>query len=110
MDTRAWILVGAVAALLTMGAAGLLLVRLFRARKLLMDAGVPLRSKALVSAAVIYTVCPVDLIPDPVYLDDIAFLLLALRSLPAPGPGRLGRRVPCEGRPGPGVRRERGHS
>ncbi|MFB6783578.1 MULTISPECIES: YkvA family protein [unclassified Streptomyces] len=110
MDTKAWILVGAVAALLTMGAAGVLLVRLFRARKLLMDAGVPLRSKALVSAAVIYTVCPVDLIPDPVYLDDIAFLLLALRSLAAPGPGQLGRRVPCEGRPGPGVRRERGHS
>jgi hypothetical protein len=110
MDTKAWILVGAVAALLTMVAAGVLLVRLFRARKLLMGAGVPLRSKALVSAAVIYTVCPVDLIPDPVYLDDIGFLLLALRSLPASGPGQLGRRVPCEGRQGPRVRRGRGHS
>lgn len=31
----------------------------------------------------IYTVSPVDLIPDPVYLDDIGLLLLALRSLHA---------------------------
>lgn len=31
----------------------------------------------------IYTVSPVDLIPDPVYLDDIGMLLLALRSLHA---------------------------
>lgn len=33
--------------------------------------------------AVAYTVSPVDLIPDPVYLDDIGLLLLALRSLHA---------------------------
>lgn len=31
----------------------------------------------------IYTVSPADLIPDPVYLDDIGVLLLALRSLQA---------------------------
>lgn len=31
----------------------------------------------------IYTVSPVDLIPDPVYLDDIGLLMLALRSLHA---------------------------
>lgn len=31
----------------------------------------------------IYTISPVDLIPDPVYLDDIGILLLALRSLHA---------------------------
>ncbi|MEV0494477.1 YkvA family protein [Streptomyces atratus] len=110
MDTKAWILVGVVAALLTMGAAGALLVRLFRARKLLIDAGVPLRSKALVWAAVIYTVSPVDLIPDPVYLDDIAFLLLALRSLSAPGSGQLGHRVPRAGWPGRRVRRDGRHS
>ncbi|MGW8989656.1 YkvA family protein [Streptomyces zhihengii] len=61
--------------------AAVLLVKVFRARKLLMDAGVPLRSKALFWAAVIYTVSPVDLIPDPVYLDDIGVLLLALRAL-----------------------------
>lgn len=92
MDLTAWLLVGAVAALLTMGVAGVLLIRLIRARRLLMDAGVPLRNKALVWAAAIYTVCPVDLIPDPVYLDDIGFLLLALRSLSAHGRGLPGRR------------------
>lgn len=30
-----------------------------------------------------YTISPLDLIPDPVYLDDIGILLLALRSLHA---------------------------
>ncbi|MFH9268552.1 YkvA family protein [Streptomyces sp. NPDC017546] len=81
MDTTAWLVLGAVAALIMMAAAIVLLVRVFKARKLLVDAGIPLRSKALVWAAVIYTVSPVDLLPDPVYLDDIGFLLVALRSL-----------------------------
>lgn len=83
MDTTAWLVIGAVLALLTVGIAGVLLVRVFRARKLLVDAGIPLQNKALVWAAVIYTVSPVDLLPDPVYLDDIGFLMLALRSLHA---------------------------
>lgn len=81
LDLTAWLVIGAVAALLTMGAAAVLLVRVVRARKLLTEAGIPLRSKALFWAAVIYTISPVDLIPDPVYLDDIGFLLVALRSL-----------------------------
>lgn len=81
------------------GSCGVLLIRLIRARKLLIDAGVPLRNKALVWAAAIYTVCPVDLIPDPVYLDDIGFLLLALRSLSAHGPDRSGAALPHKGSP-----------
>ncbi|GAA2918879.1 YkvA family protein [Streptomyces argenteolus] len=81
MDTSVWLVIGAVAALLAAGTAAVLLVRVIRARKLLVDAGIPLRNKALVWAAIIYTVSPVDLLPDPVYLDDIGFLLLALRSL-----------------------------
>ncbi|PCG82117.1 hypothetical protein CIB93_31615 [Streptomyces sp. WZ.A104] len=81
MDTTAWLVVAAVAALITLVLAAVLLVRVFKARKLLVDSGIPLRSKALVWAAVIYTVSPVDLLPDPVYLDDIGFLLVALRSL-----------------------------
>ncbi|MFD9538652.1 YkvA family protein [Streptomyces sp. NPDC060022] len=81
MDTSFWLVLGGLVALLAAGVAAVLLVRVFRARKLLLDAGVPLRSKALMWAAVIYTVSPVDLLPDPVYLDDIGFLLLALRSL-----------------------------
>ncbi|MFE7626778.1 YkvA family protein [Streptomyces sp. NPDC057509] len=83
MDTTAWIIIGAMLVLLTVAVAGVLLVRVVRARKLLVDAGVPLHNKALVWAAVLYTVSPVDLLPDPVYLDDIGFLLLALRSLHA---------------------------
>ncbi|SEB74673.1 Protein of unknown function [Streptomyces sp. 2131.1] len=81
MDTKAWIVVGAAVALLMLAVAGVLLVRVLKARKLLAEAGVPLHNKALVWAAVLYTVSPVDLLPDPVYLDDIGFLLLALRSL-----------------------------
>ncbi|MET8059657.1 YkvA family protein [Streptomyces microflavus] len=83
MDTTVWLVVAAVAALIMLAMAAVLLVRVFKARKLLVDAGIPLRNKALVWAAVVYTVSPVDLLPDPVYLDDIGFLLLALRSLHA---------------------------
>lgn len=83
MDTSVWLLIGALVLLLMAGAAAVLLVRVIRARKLLVDAGIPLRDKALFWASVIYTVSPVDLLPDPVYLDDIGFLLLALRSLHA---------------------------
>ncbi|MYW80235.1 Protein of unknown function [Streptomyces sp. LaPpAH-199] len=83
MDSTVWLVVAAVAVLIMLALAVVLLVRVFRARKLLVDAGIPLRDKALVWAAVIYTVSPIDLLPDPVYLDDIGFLLVALRSLHA---------------------------
>ncbi|MFE4252581.1 YkvA family protein [Streptomyces sp. NPDC056910] len=81
MDTKAWLILAAAVVLLTMGVAAVLLVRVIRARRRLLDAGIPLGNKALVWAAVIYTVSPIDLLPDPVYLDDIGFLLLALRSV-----------------------------
>ncbi|MGA5065601.1 YkvA family protein [Streptomyces sp. c-19] len=81
MDSSLWLVVAAVVALVMAGYAAVLLVRVFRARRLLLDAGVPLRSKALFWAAVAYTVSPIDLIPDPVYLDDIGVLLVALRAL-----------------------------
>ncbi|MBT2445442.1 DUF1232 domain-containing protein [Streptomyces sp. ISL-36] len=81
MDSALWIIVAVLLALVAAGCAAVLLVRVFRARKLLLDAGVPLRSKALFWAAVVYTVSPIDLIPDPVYLDDIGVLLVALRAL-----------------------------
>ncbi|MEV3858977.1 YkvA family protein [Streptomyces sp. NPDC050095] len=83
MDSRTWITLAAVAALVMLVAAVVLLVRVVRARRLLLDAGVPLRDKALFWAAVVYTVSPVDLLPDPIYLDDIGVLLLALRALHA---------------------------
>ncbi|MFD7033132.1 YkvA family protein [Streptomyces sp. NPDC059917] len=94
MDTKAWLILAAVvAAALAVGAA-VLLVRVFAARRLLLDAGIPLRDKALFWVAVVYTISPVDLIPDPVYLDDIGVLLLALRSLHA-----AAARIPDRPRP-----------
>ncbi|MFJ2821220.1 YkvA family protein [Streptomyces toxytricini] len=84
MDTTTlWLTAAAAAALLLAATAAVLLVRVVRARRMLLDAGVPLRDKALFWVAVVYTVSPVDLIPDPVYLDDIGVLLFALRSLRA---------------------------
>ncbi|WP_328924280.1 YkvA family protein [Streptomyces sp. NBC_00190] len=83
MDGKFWLTLATVVTAVLAVAAAVLLVRVFRARRLLTDAGIPLRDKALFWAAVIYTVSPADLIPDPVYLDDIGLLLLALRSLHA---------------------------
>ncbi|NUS15080.1 MAG: DUF1232 domain-containing protein [Streptomyces sp.] len=60
-----------------------LLVRVVRSWRLLRAAGVPASGRAVFWASVAYLVWPVDLLPDPVYLDDIGFLLLALRSLHA---------------------------
>lgn len=95
MDGKIWLALAAVVAVGLAIAAAVLLVRVFKARRLLLDAGIPLRDKALFWVAVVYTVSPVDLIPDPVYLDDIGVLMLALRSLhaaaarPAKQPGTL---------------------
>ncbi|MEU6620934.1 YkvA family protein [Streptomyces litmocidini] len=83
MDSTFWLVVAVVLVLVVAGIAAVLLVRVFRARRMLLDAGVPLQSKALFWAAVIYTISPVDLVPDPVYLDDIGVLLVALRVLHA---------------------------
>lgn len=83
MDGKVWLTLAVVMAVGIAIAAAVLLVRVFKARRLLLDSGIPLRDKALFWVAVVYTVSPVDLVPDPVYLDDIGVLLLALRSLQA---------------------------
>ncbi|MFD7293741.1 YkvA family protein [Streptomyces sp. NPDC059897] len=81
MDSTAWIVLGTLAAVAMLVAAAVLLVRVFKARRLLVDAGIPLHNKALFWAAVAYTISPVDLLPDPIYLDDIGVLLVALKML-----------------------------
>ncbi|MGW0686804.1 YkvA family protein [Streptomyces sp. NPDC002754] len=81
MDSTAWIVLGTLGALAMLVAAAVLLARVFKARKLLVDAGIPLHNKALFWAAVAYTISPVDLLPDPIYLDDIGVLLVALKLL-----------------------------
>ncbi|MFI9291592.1 YkvA family protein [Streptomyces gardneri] len=88
MDGSLWLVVAVVLVLAVAGCAAVLLFRVFQARRLLLDAGVPLQSKALFWAAVVYTVSPIDLIPDPVYLDGIGVLLVALRALHAAAAGR----------------------
>lgn len=82
MDQTTTLLVigaGVAAALLVVAVA--LLVRLVRARRTLRRAGLPTGPRWVFWGAVAYLLLPTDLLPDPVYLDDIGVLLLALRSL-----------------------------
>ncbi|MFH8793551.1 YkvA family protein [Streptomyces sp. NPDC017941] len=58
-----------------------LLVRLVRTRRALRRAGLPTGRAWVFWGAIGYLVLPADLMPDPVLLDDIGVLFLALRSL-----------------------------
>src|SRR3954453_21417905 len=82
MDRTTTVLVVAavLAAALLVVALGLL-VRLVRTRRTLRRAGLPTGPRWVFWGAVLYVVLPTDLLPDPVYLDDIGVLLLALRTL-----------------------------
>ncbi|MEV6653508.1 YkvA family protein [Streptomyces sp. NPDC051219] len=72
-----------VVAAITLGLVIALVVRMVRVRRELRRAGVPAGSRWAFWGALAYVVLPVDLLPDPVLLDDIGVLLLALRSLHA---------------------------
>ncbi|MEO3776666.1 YkvA family protein [Micromonospora sp. B11E3] len=87
MSQEQWILVGlaGVVALATLVGAVLLAVRVVRARRLLGTLG--LGGKVAFWGALAYTVFPVDVLPDPIYLDDIGVLAGALFYL-----GRLAQR------------------
>ncbi|MEU1407615.1 YkvA family protein [Streptomyces sp. NPDC005728] len=80
-STTTLLVIAAVVAALLLAVAVGLLVRLVRARRVLQRAGLPTGPRWVFWGAVLYLVLPADLLPDPVYLDDIAVLLLALRSL-----------------------------
>ncbi|MFF8644166.1 hypothetical protein [Streptomyces sp. NPDC015345] len=88
------LLVGAaVLVAVTLGVAVMLLIRLVRTRRALRRAGLPVERQWVFWGAVAYLLLPADLLPDPVYLDDIGALLLALRSMRSaadgpPAPGR----------------------
>ncbi|MGW3210325.1 DUF1232 domain-containing protein [Streptomyces sp. NPDC001135] len=87
MDSATTLLViGAVLAAVLLAVALGLLVRLVRARRTLRRAGLPTGPRWVFWGAVVYLLLPTDLLPDPVYLDDIAVLLLALRSMRAARP------------------------
>ncbi|MFF6883807.1 YkvA family protein [Streptomyces sp. NPDC012421] len=101
MGNTFWFTLAVVLLLAAAGTAAVLLVRVLRTRRMLVDAGVPLKSKALFWAAVVYTISPVDLVPDPVYLDDIGVLLLALRALNTTVAASRSLKAPPAGAPAP---------
>ncbi|MGW2635823.1 YkvA family protein [Streptomyces sp. NPDC001348] len=84
--TTTWFVVAAVVAAALLAAALAVLVRLVRTRRDLRRAGLPTGSRWVFWGAVLYLVLPTDLLPDPIYLDDIGVLLLALRSMRAARP------------------------
>ncbi|WP_371667622.1 DUF1232 domain-containing protein [Streptomyces sp. NBC_00289] len=85
MDSTTALIVGvAIVAALVLAVAIGLLVRLVRARRGLRRAGLPTGPRWVFWGALLYFVLPTDLLPDPVYLDDIGVLLLALRSVRGP--------------------------
>ncbi|MCW1098634.1 YkvA family protein [Streptomyces sp. RS2] len=90
MDTTTVIVVAVLLAALVLAAALAVLVRLVRTRRDLRRAGLPTGPRWVFWGAVLYLVLPADLLPDPVYLDDIGVLLLALRSARGPIGGRRG--------------------
>lgn len=83
MENRhiALIAVGAAVAAAMLAVAIVLLVRLVRTYRLLRGEDVPVRTKAAFRGAIVYTLFPLDLLPDPVYLDDIGLSVLALHHL-----------------------------
>ncbi|MEW2611332.1 YkvA family protein [Streptomyces sp. NPDC047880] len=89
MDTTTQVIVlAAVLAAVVLVFALTVLVRLVRTRRDLRRAGLPTGPRWVFWGAVLYLVLPTDLVPDPVYLDDIGVLLLALRTVR----GSLGER------------------
>ncbi|GGU23326.1 YkvA family protein [Streptomyces coeruleorubidus] len=89
MDTTTTVIILAavLAAVVLVFAVGVL-VRLVRTRRELRRAGLPTGPRWVFWGAVLYFVLPADVLPDPVYLDDIGVLLLALRTVR----GSLGER------------------
>lgn len=80
-STTAVIVVAVALAAVVLAVAVGVLVRLVRTRRLMRRAGLPTGPRWVFWGALLYFVLPTDLVPDPVYLDDIGVLLLALRTL-----------------------------
>ncbi|MCP2327111.1 uncharacterized membrane protein YkvA (DUF1232 family) [Hamadaea flava] len=82
MSREAWIVVGVIAgviALATLYGAIRLARKLFVTKRMLGDLGTG--GKVAFWGALVYTILPVDLLPDPIYLDDMGVLTAALLYL-----------------------------
>ncbi|GIG88101.1 DUF1232 domain-containing protein [Plantactinospora endophytica] len=82
MSRETWtviLVLGGIVAVATLVGAIMLAVRVLRTRKLLGELGAG--GKVAFYGALIYTVLPVDLLPDPIYLDDMGVLAGALLFL-----------------------------
>jgi hypothetical protein len=53
-------------------------VRLWRLWSLVHDPEMPAAARYAFYGALIYAICPVDLLPDPIYLDDVGVLVTAI--------------------------------
>ncbi|MFF0466985.1 hypothetical protein ACFYPX_06010 [Micromonospora zamorensis] len=78
MSRQAWVLVvvAGILAIATLVGAVVLAVRVVRTRRLLTGLGAG--GKFAFYGALIYTIFPVDVLPDPIYLDDMGVLAAAL--------------------------------
>ncbi|MFG1648646.1 hypothetical protein ACGFIE_01870 [Micromonospora sp. NPDC049275] len=78
MSRQAWVLVviAGILAIATLVGAVVLAVRLVRTRRLLTGLGAG--GKVAFYGALVYTIFPVDILPDPIYLDDMGVLAGAL--------------------------------
>jgi uncharacterized membrane protein YkvA (DUF1232 family) len=75
MSRQGWIIVGvivAVVAIVSLVWAIRLLLRLFAVRRALNTLGA--KGNVVFWGALIYTIFPIDILPDPIYLDDITVL------------------------------------
>ncbi|MEO3928708.1 YkvA family protein [Micromonosporaceae bacterium B7E4] len=82
MSRETWtviLVLGGIVAVATLAGAVVLVVKVLRTRKLLGELGAG--GKVAFYGALIYTVLPVDLLPDPIYLDDMGILTGALLYL-----------------------------
>ena len=82
MSRETWIAIGVVVAiigLITLYGAIRLLIKLVRTKRMLGDLGTG--GKIAFYGALIYTIFPIDILPDPIYLDDMGVLAGALLYL-----------------------------
>ncbi|MFF0173066.1 YkvA family protein [Micromonospora profundi] len=97
MSREMWVLVviAGILAIATLVGAVLLAVRVVRTRRMLTGLGAS--GKVVFYGALIYAIFPVDILPDPIYLDDMGVLAGALIYLT-----RLVQKRRAEGRRLPG--------